>query len=224
MRLTAALVTLAMVFPLNSWGQRTLTGKVKDIETDSLLAGAHIALSNTDFRTVSDENGVFNFEIDDENSLSLEISFVGYQVLQVAVGPGSPTNIEIGMIPNIVLEEIVVKSVRAEENNPITQSTVNGNGLLKEYWGQDAVLNLERIVPSILVHSESGSNFANYSLMRLRGIDQTRINITLNGIPLNDSADCNQAGCGCPCHARARFGPGITFYPKWWYCYSTSCH
>jgi len=178
-----------MVFSLNSWAQRTLEGQVKDIETDYPLPGAHVALSGSDLQTVTDENGVFSIEIDDENSLSLQISFVGYQVLQIAVGPGSPANIEIGMIPNIVLEEIVVKSIRAEENNPVTQSTVYRRGLLKEYWGQDAVLNLERIVPSILAHSESGSNFANYSLMRLRGIDQTRINITLNGVPLNDMVD-----------------------------------
>src|SRR5690242_8887749 len=42
--------------------------------------------------------------------------------------------------------------------------------------------------PGITAYSESGSG-SNYSYLRLRGIDQTRINITLDGIPLNEPED-----------------------------------
>jgi iron complex outermembrane receptor protein len=114
---------------------------------------------------------------------------MGYetQVVESIFQDNSP--LQIGMIPLVVLEEVVVRAVRAGERNPITQTTVNRKDIMQEYWGQDAVLNLERMIPSILAHSEAGSNFANYSLMRLRGIDQTRINITLNGVPLNDMVD-----------------------------------
>ena len=49
--------------------------------------------------------------------------------------------------------------------------------------GQDAIFVLKDVTPSMLTFSESGTNLTNYGQMRLRGIDQTRINITLERHP-----------------------------------------
>lgn len=189
MRLIASVAGIAMVISLNGWAQTTIHGEARDIETQKPLSGAHVVVRGANQRAVTNDQGVFSLEVNNTDNLTLEISFVGYesQVLKLNTGGNDP--IQIAMTPRVVLEAVVVKAVRVDMDKPITQSTVNRKDMMKEYWGQDAVLNLERIVPSILVHSEAGSNFANYSLMRLRGIDQTRINITLNGVPLNDMVD-----------------------------------
>ena len=188
MRVHTTMALWAMVLLNPVWAQTSIDGLVKDIENDQPLSGAHVMLEDTGTKAITDAQGRFTISLDPVGTHSLLISYVGYETLMVPVD-ASQNELIIEMIPRIVLEEVVVKSIRATNDKPVTQSTSDRNGILEEYYGQDAVLNLEKIVPSILAHSESGSNFANYSLMRLRGIDQTRINITLNGIPLNDMVD-----------------------------------
>lgn len=87
------------------------------------------------------------------------------------------------------LEEVTISSVRASADAPVAQVTVSRNEIETVYQGQDGAFLLERLSPSLVSYSESGTNFGNYGQMRLRGIDQTRINITLNGVPLNDMID-----------------------------------
>lgn len=87
------------------------------------------------------------------------------------------------------LEEVSVTAVRASADAPIAQVTVGLKTINENFNGQDGAFLLERLTPSLVSYSESGTSFSNYGQMRLRGIDQTRINITLNGVPLNDMID-----------------------------------
>ncbi len=87
------------------------------------------------------------------------------------------------------LEEVTISAVRAAEDAPVAQVTVNRKTIEKQFFGQDGAFLLENLSPSLVSYSESGTGLSNYGQMRLRGIDQTRINITLNGVPLNDMID-----------------------------------
>lgn len=87
------------------------------------------------------------------------------------------------------LEEITIRAVRAASNDPVAQVTADRKVLEQNYYGQDGAFLLERLSPSLVSYSESGTSLSNYGQMRLRGIDQSRINITLNGVPLNDMID-----------------------------------
>lgn len=87
------------------------------------------------------------------------------------------------------LEEVTISAVRAAEDAPVAQVTVNRKAIEKQFFGQDGAFLLENLSPSLVSYSESGTGLSNYGQMRLRGIDQTRINITLNGVPLNDMID-----------------------------------
>lgn len=90
---------------------------------------------------------------------------------------------------SIQLEEVFIQAVRASEVSPISQITANREQIQALDAGQDASVTLEKLSPSIVSFSDAGSGFGNYNQFRLRGIDQTRINITLNGVPLNDMVD-----------------------------------
>lgn len=92
-------------------------------------------------------------------------------------------------LKTVQLEEIAVVAVRASDQAPVSQSTVNRPQIQEVDLGQDAAITLEKLTPSIISYSDAGSNYGNYNQIRLRGIDQTRINITLNGVPLNDMMD-----------------------------------
>lgn len=86
-------------------------------------------------------------------------------------------------------EAVVVSSTRAGDHDPVSQSTIDATRLRNDFVGQDPQFLLDRTTPSIVSWSEAGSGFSNYGSFRLRGIDQTRVNVTLNGTPLNDMID-----------------------------------
>jgi iron complex outermembrane receptor protein len=85
------------------------------------------------------------------------------------------------------LERVTVRAVRADAAAPVTERTITRDELQRGYSGQEAPLLLTR-VPGITAYSESGS-FTGYSYLRLRGLDQNRVNLTFDGIPLNDPED-----------------------------------
>ncbi|WP_025410018.1 TonB-dependent receptor [Gemmatirosa kalamazoonensis] len=85
------------------------------------------------------------------------------------------------------LEALTVTAARARADAPVAQTTLDRARLQRDYAGQDVPLVL-RQAPSVTAYSESGS-LLNYSYFRLRGIDQSRINITLDGVPLNEPED-----------------------------------
>ncbi|HEY0160314.1 MAG TPA: TonB-dependent receptor [Thermoanaerobaculia bacterium] len=85
-------------------------------------------------------------------------------------------------------ESIVVSAIRADEDVPVTRTDIPREEIEKEYVGQDVPLLL-RDAPSVNAHAESGVGGAGYSYITLRGVGATRINFTLDGVPLSDSED-----------------------------------
>lgn len=85
------------------------------------------------------------------------------------------------------LDEIVINCIRGNRIAPISETTLQYKELEHNYGGQELPAFLAK-TPSTTWYSESG-NYNGYSYMRIRGIDQTRINFTLNGVPLNEPED-----------------------------------
>jgi iron complex outermembrane recepter protein len=85
-------------------------------------------------------------------------------------------------------ETIVVSAIRADDEVPVTKTDIPRERIEEEYHGQDIPLLL-RDTPSINAHSESGVGGAGYSYITMRGVSATRINFTLDGVPLSDSED-----------------------------------
>ncbi|HEX4685097.1 MAG TPA: TonB-dependent receptor [Gemmatimonadaceae bacterium] len=86
------------------------------------------------------------------------------------------------------LERVMISAVRAAGLAPISQKTMTSDDIRPRYFGQDVPLVLQGAAPSLTSYAETG-NYWGYSYIRLRGIDQSRINLTLDGIPLNDPED-----------------------------------
>ena len=84
------------------------------------------------------------------------------------------------------LEGVQVSAIRGRAA-PISEKTITRAEIQRRYTGQETPILLQA-APGITAYSESGSG-SNYSYIRLRGIDQTRLNITLDGIPLNEPED-----------------------------------
>ena len=84
------------------------------------------------------------------------------------------------------LESVQVTAVRGGAP-AISAKTLTAAEIGRHYTGQEMPILLQ-LSPGITSYAESGSG-SNYSYMRMRGMDQTRINITLDGIPLNEPED-----------------------------------
>jgi iron complex outermembrane receptor protein len=83
------------------------------------------------------------------------------------------------------LNDVIVSSVRAKDKNPITFTNVSKQEIAPRNLGQDIPILLNYL-PSVVTTTDAG-NGVGYTYMRVRGADGSRINVTLNGIPFNDS-------------------------------------
>ncbi len=86
-------------------------------------------------------------------------------------------------------EEIVVQAVRADPETPITKTDISRQELERRNTGPEMPTLLED-VPSVTQYSETGSG-SGYNYLSLRGIGTTRINYTLDGVPLAEPEDSN---------------------------------
>lgn len=165
---------------------QSVKGRVIDDETQDPLYGVNVYLPESKSGTTTDEEGYFELNQLAQGTL-IRFSFVGYG--QIELRYNNEAELNISLEPATSLEEIVIKSIRAGEDAPIAQATVSEKEIKRIHVGQDALFMLESTTPSMITYSEAGTSFSNYGQFRMRGIDQSRVNITLNGAPLNDMID-----------------------------------
>jgi iron complex outermembrane receptor protein len=83
------------------------------------------------------------------------------------------------------LNEVVVKATRATNETGMAFTNLYKQEIQKQNLGQDIPFLLNQ-TPSVVVNSDAGAGIG-YTGIRIRGTDATRINVTLNGVPYNDS-------------------------------------
>lgn len=88
---------------------------------------------------------------------------------------------------NQQFSEFTIQASRFSNSySPNSFSNIDQN-VLQNQHGQEASY-IFRNLPSVTNTSDAG-NALGYSYFRIRGIDQTRINVTLNGVPMNEPED-----------------------------------
>ncbi len=188
MRCTAILL-ISLVVTSKTLAQYTLSGIVTDKQNNALL-GANVFLPSINKGEATKSDGSFQITQIPQGKYTIKISFVGYQEISREINVDKDLTLYFILSEATMLsEEVTVKAIRAESLAPITQKTLNKAEINKVFNGQDGAFVLETLSPSIQVNSDAGTRFTNYGSMRLRGISQKRINITLNGVPLNDMMD-----------------------------------
>ena len=85
----------------------------------------------------------------------------------------------------INLDEVLVKATRVDEKAPFVRSNVTKEEIESRNLGQDIPVLLN-FLPNVVSTSDAGNGIG-YTGIRVRGSDATRVNVTINGIPLNDS-------------------------------------
>src|SRR5215469_4668943 len=119
-------------------------------------------------------------------ALPLVILFVPSLLVSQVASPADTARRDSTRVQH--LERVMIAALRGTGAALISQKTLTSSDLEPRYFGQDVPLLLQGAAPSLTSYAET-SNYWGYSYIRLRGIDQSRINLTLDGIPLNDPED-----------------------------------
>ncbi len=173
---------------LSLLAQAELTGRVLD-EQGQPLPAAHVVVIELDEATATDAQGKFRFTDVPPGAYRLRASFVGYEDewAQTRI----PEHVGRAMVHiqmqrrTFELEELVVKGTRAGTHAPFTYVNLQREQLEAHNLGVDVPFLLQW-TPSAVVTSDAGTGIG-YTGMWIRGADPTRINVTINGIPLNDA-------------------------------------
>ena len=88
-------------------------------------------------------------------------------------------------LTNVRLQEVQVVSTRATNKTPMAFTNVGKNQIKAVNHGQD-IPYLLSLTPSVTMTSDAGNGIG-YTSLRVRGTDPTRVNVTANGIPMNDA-------------------------------------
>jgi iron complex outermembrane receptor protein len=163
----------------------SVSGVVHDTDGQP-LAGAAVVLGGLEVR--ADESGAWALEVA-PGPHDLVVSLAGFVTVrrEVRVSPGvGPLDITLTR-PLRLAEDVVVRAVRAEERTPVTKTNIDRERIEEVNRGQEMPFLLGS-TPSTNYNSDTGLA-AGYSYFNVRGIGQTRLNITLDGAPLQDPED-----------------------------------
>lgn len=163
-----------------------LRGWICDASDQKPLRGATVQQKNTRNGTSTDTKGQFLLKFSADLPVVLQVRHVGFETAEFELTSAQLRTPFEGCLTPVVFKgnEILVQSVRASQESAVTQSNMDKATIETRHTGRDMPYLLE-MLPSVVTTSDAGAGVG-YTGLRIRGIDQARINVTINGIPLND--------------------------------------
>ena len=173
------------MLPFFALAQISVTGKVTD-NNQKALPGATIRLKNLKTTVLSDAEGNFSLSNLDAGKYVINVSYLGYKSIEKSVELSQNQALNFSLAPqNFLADEVVVRATRANEKSATTYKNVSKEEIQQNNFGQDLPFILQN-TPGVVVNSDAGAGVG-YTGIRIRGSDNSRINVTVNGIPMNDS-------------------------------------
>lgn len=165
---------------------QTVRGKITNAQQEP-VNGASVTFSQNakKWTTISEADGSFALTLKD-GAYSIRVESVGKKSFTKNISSikGETFSIQL-QDAAYFLEPLEVKSLRASDKAPFTKTDISKADIAKTNLGQDLPFLLNQ-TPSVIVTSDAGNGIG-YTSMRIRGSDNTRINVTMNGIPYNDA-------------------------------------
>ncbi|MCT4602528.1 MAG: TonB-dependent receptor [Marinifilum sp.] len=167
------------------FSQLHLKGKVTDNDGNA-LPGAAIAIKGTYLGTVTNSYGEYQFKNLKAGEYQFVVSFLGYKAKEESIELNNSQSFNFELSPSAILaDEVLVAATRAGSKTPVAVTNVKKEELEVRNLGQDIPVILST-TPSFVSTTDAGAGVG-YTGFRIRGTDANRINVTIDGIPLNDS-------------------------------------
>jgi iron complex outermembrane receptor protein len=171
---------------MTAFAQFSVTGYIRDAKGQKALAGATIQDETSKVSAVTDELGWYRLDKMSAGHHSLMVKFLGYADKSETLEIQNNTSLDVTLEETSTMtDEVVVLATRANEKTPTTFMNVSRQIIQKQNFGQDLPFILNW-TPSVVTTSDAGAGVG-YTGIRIRGSDATRVNVTINGIPYNDS-------------------------------------
>lgn len=165
--------------------QNALSGKVTTSE-GTPIPFALVSLKQTQLATICSYEGLYRFNSLKETKVVVYTRCLGYKDRTDTLLLNGETQFNpVLEATTSQLDEVVVNSTRVDKNSGMAFNNLDAEALKKQNLGQDAPYVLNQL-PSVVVNSDAG-NGVGYTGIRVRGSDATRVNVTINGVPVNDA-------------------------------------
>jgi iron complex outermembrane recepter protein len=166
-----------------TFAQFELSGKVTN-ESGEPLTGAAVKINNASMAT--NAKGEFSFANVDKSEQTINVTFIGFEPYQSKIFVDKDSQLTIILKEkSFYAKEVVVSANKANNRTPIAFTDMDKRAIEAQNTGKDLPM-LISLQPSVVVTSDAG-NGVGYTGFRIRGTDANRINVTVNGIPLNDA-------------------------------------
>jgi len=224
-RINLSILLIAVSLLVNA--QFKLSGKITDVNGEPLI-GASVQLKGTFLGVSTNQYGEFMLMNIKQGEYEIIVKYLGYKTMQQKVQVDKNIELDIKMeTKSLMSDEVIVVASRAKENTPVAQTTLQKDDISRMNVIADIPYQLE-LTPSVVATSETGTG-TGYSSMRIRGTSISRINVTVNGVPLNDAVSQGvfwvnmpdftssvnsiqiQRGVGTSTNGTAAFGASINF-------------
>ncbi|MDT0649207.1 TonB-dependent receptor [Autumnicola edwardsiae] len=171
-----------LFFSMQAFSQNyTLQGTVTEGETP--LEGVSVFATGTGNGTQTDESGSYSLTLQ-EGNYTILFSFGNRKRVKVDLNQDKVLNVDMSTAEE-VLDEVFLSSVRVNAQSPISYSNLSNEEIQDRNLGQD-IPALMNYMPNVVTTSDAGAGIG-YTGLRVRGSDATRVNVTINGIPVNDA-------------------------------------
>ncbi len=179
------LLTLLCFIGMSIKAQVALKGQLKS-DNGEVIPFATVGIKTSQISVITNAEGLFEIKGLKQQTYTLLFHCLGFldrtEVLQIE----ADKTIEVVMeASNKQLEEVVVNANRVDKTSGMAFNNVDSETLKKQNFGQDAPYMLGQLT-GVVVNSDAGNGIG-YTGLRIRGSDGTRINLTINGVPVNDA-------------------------------------
>lgn len=178
-------IVLILLFANLANSQYSISGHVVNDEGE-FLESAAVFLEGTSYGVLSDSSGYYQLTDIPEGEYLIKSTFLGYRPESELIEVISNMEMSFQLGGSIFgLEEIQINGTWVQKNMPFSYKNIDKAEVDRLNLGQD-IPYLLKYTPSMVVTSDAGAGVG-YTGMRIRGSDPSRINVTVNGVPLNDS-------------------------------------
>ncbi len=183
-------IMLLVLSGLNVSGQTVTRIFIKNLYDSSAIGMAKVEVNfiTQPLRKIkgeTDTNGTINLNLVSAEPFYLAIAKDGFKPIFYKLNQ-APSELTVYLKPLVYDgEEVMVSATRAGQSSLATYSQFSKKELGLRNFGQDIPVLLQ-FMPSAVSSSDAGAGIG-YTGIRIRGIDPSRINVTVNGVPLNDA-------------------------------------
>lgn len=176
---------LILAVTLSSYAQSyKLSGTVTDAETMVGIKNATVELVPGQYRTTTDNFGVYEFKGLSAQSYTIIVKYTGYEQFTTVFDLKNDMNYNVTLTPGGITTEVIEINRAVERETPVAFTDIDSKTIEKRMQGQDAPLLL-RNVPGFYSYSTDGVGNGEGKLL-IRGFSQNYVQVLINGIPTND--------------------------------------